>query len=123
MTPSEIINYEDWDVLSFGIKRDEEMELPIDKLNVKYHADMENTRSDMEKYFKGETLDNLPPIEVSYEKGKYYIEDGHHRYAYAKQLGKSKVKVIVTEIKDNPITALGFDSIDDVINIARGNDE
>lgn len=118
-TPSQIINYEDWDKLAFGIKRDEIVKLPTNKLNVKYFADMENTKSDMKKYFDGTPLKDLPPIEVSYEKGKYYIEDGHHRYAYAKQQNIPEVDVIVVDIKDNPITHLGFDSIDDVINIAN----
>lgn len=122
MTPSQIVTYDGWDELAFDIKMDEPMTIPTKDLKVKYKADMENTKSDMKEYFNDKPLSELPPIEVSYEKGNYYIEDGHHRYAYAKQQNIPKVEVIVTDIKDNPITALGFDRIDDVINLVKDDE-
>ena len=116
-TPSEIIRYP-WGKLAFGFDIDDEIILPVKDLKVKYKEDMENTKSDMKTYFKSIPLSKLPPIEVSYEKGKFYIEDGHHRYVYAKQQNIKDVKVKVVDIKDNPILTLGFGSIDDIIKLS-----
>ncbi len=49
-------------------------------------------------------IDLSEPIDVAYEKDKFYIEDGHHRYYAAKILNK-KLKVNL-EIKQNPIEKL-----------------
>ena len=116
-TPSEIVRYP-WDKIAFGFSVDDVITLPVKELKVKYKEDMKNTKSDMKTYFKDVPLSKLPPIEVSYDKGNFYIEDGHHRYVYAKQQGIKEVKVKIEDIKDNPILALGFDSIDDIIKLS-----
>ena len=113
-TPSEIVEH-DWDKLAFGFSEGDTITIPLQSLNIKYKDDMLNTQGDLKKYFDNKSFTDLPPIEVSYEKGKFYIEDGHHRYVYAKKLGLTKVPVYVDRIKDNPILALGFNSIDDII--------
>lgn len=118
-TPSEIVQY-DWDKLAFGFSEDDVIKIPLHSLNVKYKDDMLNTQGDLKKYFNNKSFSNLPPIEVSYEKGKFYIEDGHHRYVYAKKLGINKISVYIDRIKDNPILALGFNSIDDLIKLSLG---
>ena len=113
----EIVNY-DWDKVAFGFSNDNTISIPLNKLNVKYKADMENVNGqDMKKYFKNQPIDKIPPVDVSYQNGKFYIEDGHHRYGYAKQLGMKNIKVKIQDIKDNPITAMGFKSIDDIIKL------
>ncbi len=73
----------------------------------------------MTDYFKNTAFTKLPPIEVSYEKGNFYIEDGHHRYGYARELNLKKIRVKIESIKDNPILALGFSSIDDLIRLKK----
>jgi len=57
------------------------------------------------------TVNLQEPIDVSYSKGKFWIEDGHHRYTAAKILNRSLN--VNLEIKDNPIkkmsNGLGYD--------------
>lgn len=40
---------------------------------------------------------DLPPIELIYASGRYYVVDGHHRVSVAKQLGIRYLDAIVTE--------------------------
>jgi hypothetical protein len=72
------------------------------------------TGQPMRSYFDGIPYDELPPIEGRLSKGKMHIEDGHHRYGYAKELGTKTVPVLVASIDDNPMTALGLD-MDEII--------
>jgi hypothetical protein len=69
----------------------------------------------MVNYFNRKEFKDLTLIDVMYKKGKFHILDGHHRYGYAKELGIKKILVLVKEIADNPITEMGFDSIDELI--------
>jgi hypothetical protein len=112
-TNKEIILSDFWDELAFGIKGGSLINIPIKKLQVKY-SDMDNVigRS-MKEYFKEKPFNSLPPIEVSYENGKFYVEDGHHRLGYAKELGLSHVPTVV-ELRENPFKKFEF-NIDDVI--------
>lgn len=115
----EIVRY-DWDKVAFGFSVDDEIRININDLKVKYKDDLENAiyKIDNEKkfgrHFK-DSFDDLPSIEVSYENGKFYIEDGHHRYYYAKKNNINNVKVKIVDIKENPIIKMGYNSIDDLI--------
>ena len=114
---SGLVNY-DWDRFVFGVSSDDIIDIPIKDLKIQY-TDMENVDGfDMKKYFKGVSLDELPSIEVSLKKGKFYIEDGHHRYGYARQMGIKTIKAEL-QIKDNPFNYLGL-YIDDIIAIKKG---
>lgn len=117
-SPSEIIHYP-WDKIAFGFSIGDTITIPLNKLKVKYKDDMLNTEGSMKSYFKGTPFNDLPLIQVSYDKGKFYIEDGHHRYVYAKQLKLKNIQVEVENIKDNPILALGLDSVDNLINLSK----
>ena len=87
----------------------------MNKLNIKWKDDFDNVKWEVNK--SGLTpkawsskIDLSEPIDVSFEKGKFYIEDGHHRYYAAKTL--NKMLDVNLEIKDNPITKLsnlGYD--------------
>src|ERR1035437_3567078 len=82
--------YYDWDKIAFGFSSDDIIEIPMRSIRVQYN-DMDNvTGFSMRKYFKGAAFEKLPPIEVSFKKGKFYIEEGHHRYGYALELGLKK---------------------------------
>jgi 8-oxo-dGTP pyrophosphatase MutT (NUDIX family) len=116
-TISELVHY-DWDKIAFGFSDGDILTLPLSALRIKYKMDMANVDGkDMAAYFKNTPFNELPLIEVSYEKGKFWIEDGYHRYGYARQLHLKKVDVIV-EIKSNPFLVLGYD-IDDIIEAKK----
>jgi len=114
---SEIVKSEAWDKLAFGFESGAILNIPTKDLKVKYRQDYDNAKDEIESgaYKYKDAWDDLPPIEVALEKGKLYIEDGYHRYYYAK---KNKIPSIRSEvtIKMNPITTLGFKSIDDLIH-------
>lgn len=102
----------DWDKIAFGFSTDEVITLPVSSLKYKYQLDRtEVLGKDMAAYFKQTPFDQLPPIEASFDKGKFWVEDGHHRLQYAKQLGLKEVPVKV-EVRDNPFLILGFDMDD-----------
>lgn len=118
MTPSQIVRF-DFDKLAFGFSVDDVIQVPLKNLKIKYKMDMKNVIGyNMKDYFKGVSFSDLPPIDVIYEKGKFYISDGHHRYGYAKELKLKNINVRIEDIKDNPIITLGFNSIDDIINMS-----
>ena len=121
MSPSEVVRF-NYDKLAFGFTEGDELTLPLRKLKVKYKEDMKNVRGfNMSKYFGGVPFNELPPIEVTYEKSVFYVSDGHHRYGYAVQLGLESVPVVVEKITDNPVTALGFKSIDEIVKLAQSH--
>lgn len=104
------------DRLAFGFSDSDITELPPSKLSIKWKDDLENVKWEVNK--SGLTpkvwaskVDLAEPIDVSYEKGKFFIEDGHHRYFAAKTLGK-KLKINL-EIKENPILKLSNLDYDD----------
>lgn len=96
------------DKVAFGVTSGLK-ELRPEQLKVKHKPDMENVlwdlqKSGLSKRKWAEQVKQVTPIEVSYEKGNYYIEDGHHRYYAAKILG-IPLKANV-EVKGNPIAAI-----------------
>jgi len=117
-TIPELVHY-DWNKIAFGFSNDDVINIPLSKLKIKWKQDMENVIGfDMKEYFDNIPYDSLPPIEASFDGKNFYVEDGHHRYGYAKQLKLKNVPVVV-EITANPFKKLGFD-IDDVVEYKTG---
>ena len=109
--PSEML-----DRLSFGFSADDIIELSPNKLKIKWKEDLSNVKWEVSKSglsprVWSSKVDLSTPIDVSYEKGNFYIEDGHHRYFAAKTLGKNLN--INLEIRSNPITNICDLSYDD----------
>ena len=94
------------DRAAFGFANEDIKELDPKDLNIQWTGDYENVKSEVEnsglsdkEWSKKISLDT--PIEVVYKDGKFYIDDGHHRYFAAKTLGK-KLKVNL-RIEEKPI--------------------
>ena len=91
---------------AFGFSESDVKELNPNKLNIKWKDDLENVKyeikhsglSDVEWSKK---IDLSEPIDVSFSNGKFWIEDGHHRYFAAKTL--NKMLPVDLEIKASPI--------------------
>jgi len=111
------ISIEALDRAAFGFTGDDIKELMPNQLNIKWKDDWENVKWEQNKsglttraYSSKISLEE--PIDVIFEKGKFWIDDGHHRYFAAKTLNKP-LKVNL-EIKQNPIIELSPDlSYDD----------
>lgn len=111
----DIINY-DWDKAALGFSNNTVVKLPIDSINIKYRCDADSIDGvDLNKYF--DYASELPPIEVSFERGKFWLEDGHHRIEYARQLGCDEIAADVT-IKDNPFDYVGM-QLEDILKLKQ----
>lgn len=118
------ISIEALDRAAHGFSVDDIKTLLPNQLNIKWKDDYENVIYEVQR---GAERNNIPfnkykviwskrvnltePIEVAFERGKFYIEDGHHRYFAAKTLGLP-LNVDLT-IKMNPIKVLSKLSYDD----------
>jgi len=98
------------DRAAFGFAAEDIKELDPKDLHIKWKDDMHNVKQEIkdsgltdEEW--SETVNLSEPIEVVYEDGKFYIDDGHHRYWAAKTLGK-KLKVDLVRIYDKPIAKI-----------------
>lgn len=117
---SDVVLY-DWGKTAFGFSVGDMIELDIEDINIKFDADLQNAIYKIDngykfgKHFK-DKFEDLPPVEVVYENGEFYLDDGHHRYYYAKKNDVPKIKAKVVKIVDNPILALGYDSIDELVH-------
>ncbi len=89
-------------MMAFNIKQGIH-EFSPDELNIKWEADLENARYVMEelKTVNPKDVDLSEPINVIYENGKLWVDDGHHRWLSAKLTGRKLKGDLV--IKDNPI--------------------
>jgi hypothetical protein len=97
------------DRLAFGFSDEDIKTLNPDQLNVKWHDDMDNVKweqqkSGLSKVAWAKTINLSEPIDVVFEKNKFYIDDGHHR-TYAAKILKQPLNVNL-DIRMNPITAL-----------------
>lgn len=97
------------DRIAFGFSADDIKTLNPSQLNIKWKVDLDNVYHEIKtkgiapkQWASG--VDLRQPIEIAYEHGKFFVEDGHHRYVAAKILNKPLNVVI--DIKDNPITKL-----------------
>jgi hypothetical protein len=106
------------DRAAFGFSAEDIKTLMPNQLKIKWNDDLEGVKHEIEflrQHSGGNSLSNVMkiwakgadlknPIDVSYEKNAFYIEDGHHRYYAAKILNKPLN--INLEIKMNPIVKL-----------------
>ena len=97
------------DRAAFGFANEDIKELDPKDLNVQWTGDYESVLLEVkdsglsdEEWSKKVSL--ATPIEVVYKDGKFYIDDGHHRYFAAKTLGK-KLKVDL-RIEKKPISKI-----------------
>ena len=96
--------------LAFGFTGEDIKKIHPSKLHIKYKADMENPiyeqqKSGLSKKEWAKTINLSEPIQLSYEKGKFWIEDGHHRYYAAKILNK-ELNVDDVDIRDKAHKAI-----------------
>jgi hypothetical protein len=97
------------DEMAFGFSEKSLKTLSPKDLNIKWKDDLENVEWEIEKSGKSETewakgVNLEEPIDVVFENGKFYVDDGHHRYTAAKILNKDLN--IDLEIKDKPIAKI-----------------
>ena len=111
------------DRAAFGFAVEDITTLMPHQLHIKWKEDLENVKyeiaNDIEHLVRNggdkkkwaEKINLTEPIDVSFEKHKFYIEDGHHRY-YAAKILKKPLNINL-EIKMNPIEelspGLGYD--------------
>ena len=91
---------------AFGFAESDIKTISPDKLEVKYSDDYDQAvanqkNSGLSEKKWAESVDLTEPIQLSYEGGKFKIEDGHNRYLAAKILGKD-LNVDAVDIKDKP---------------------
>jgi len=103
------------DKMAFGFSEDEIKTLEPNQLNIKWKDDWNNVKEEVQNSGLSKTawakkINLSEPIEVSYKKGKFWVEDGHHRTFAAKVL--KKPLNISLSIEENPIIAMGYDSYD-----------
>jgi GNAT superfamily N-acetyltransferase len=97
------------DEMAFGFSEKSLKTLSPKDLNIKWKEDMVNVEHVIKKSGKSETewakgVNLEEPIDVVFENGKFYVDDGHHRYTAAKILNKDLN--INLEIKDKPIAKI-----------------
>lgn len=104
------------DRLAFGFSSEDIKTISPKKLRIKWRDDMDNVvwevnKSGLTPKEWSKKINLNEPIDVSFENGKFYIEDGHHRYFAAKTL--NKLLNVELEINSNPITKLSNLGYDD----------
>jgi len=112
------ISIEALDRAAFGFSSEDIKTLMPNQLSIKWKDDLENVKFEIQLLLKklkvinpktvlkiwAEAVDLTEPIDVTFEKSKFFIEDGHHRYYAAKILNKPLN--VNLEIKTNPIVKL-----------------
>ena len=110
------LSIEALDRAAYGFTSEDIKTLMPNKLHIKWKDDWENVKweqekSGLSKELYSKKINLKEPIDVSFEKGKFYVEDGHHRL-FAASVLKKPLNVNL-EIKDNPIIklapTLGYD--------------
>ena len=112
------ISTEVLDRAAFGFSEGDVKTIDPNRLSIKWKDDYVNVmwqveRSGLSYVQWSKQIDLSEPIDVSYEDGKFFVEDGHHRYVAAKTLN---IKLNCNlEIKVNPIKilapTLGYDDL------------
>lgn len=120
------------DKVAFGFSDEDIKTIDPRKLNIKWKDDLDNVLWEVKKSGLtpkkwSEKVDLSEPIDVSYSNGKFWIEDGHHRYYEAKTLGKLLNANV--EITDKPIAKImgsknyNYDKfIRDIYNISQSKE-
>ena len=103
----EQMDMDDLDRMAFGHASGEIIDIKPRDIKIQYRGDLENPEY---KFEKGgmewvRSVDFSEPVEVSIKTdGKFYLEDGHHRWFAAKKLGiPLKAKI---EVKGKPIEVI-----------------
>ncbi len=93
------------DNMAFGITEGVH-ELPLDIIKIKYEDDYRNAVEEINEglWQPEEGIEN-EPIDVSLERGVYWLEDGHHRFVAFTLVGRDRILANLT-IKDNPVRVL-----------------
>lgn len=99
----------------FGFTTGDILDLDPRKLKIKWKDDW------IGAYPYDGDVDSMPPIEVSYEKGKFFVEDGHHRLKTALRQKKKTIKCEVESIRDKVVIKLGFQNYDDMLKTIYAN--
>ena len=117
------------DRAAYGFDAEDIKTLMPNQLHIKWRDDYSSVlwevqKSGLSKRAWAKKINLSEPIDVSYEKNKFYIEDGHHRYYAAKVLNKPLN--VNLEINQNPITTLApklsYDEFHrEVFNQVKGN--
>jgi len=130
------LSIDELDKAAFGFTAESIKTLMPEQLKIKWKLDMRNVRLEIIDFCEkngysipkgtkiwANNINLTEPIEVSYEKNGFYIEDGHHRFFAAKV--RNKPLNVVLEIKQNPITALSGLEYDDfhrcIFSQVKGN--
>jgi hypothetical protein len=94
---------------AFGFAVGDIVTLMPDQIGIQYPGDLENPEGAIEgmgdpvAWAKSVSL--RQPIDVTYRKGQFWVEDGHHRWTAARIRNKP-LRCKVVKIDDNPILAL-----------------
>lgn len=101
------------DRAAFGFTEDSLKTLMPNQLKIKWKDDWNNVKAEVRDSEKigisklewAKKINLAEPIDVIYENGKFYIDDGHHR-TYAAKILKKPLNINL-QIKDNPFKYLG----------------
>lgn len=101
----ELVNMEidELDKIAFGYTSGQIIDIKTKDINL-YLPDIENAEYKFKIYGMEwvKSVDLSEPVSLSIKQdGKFYLEDGHHRYFCAKKLGKNLIAEI--DIKGNPV--------------------
>lgn len=107
------ISNEALDRAAFGFTETDIKTLMPDQLKIKWKTDWANVKYEIEIAVKkgiskiqwAKTINLTEPIDVVFENGNFYVDDGHHRTYAAKILNKPLN--VNLEIRDNPFKYLG----------------
>lgn len=94
------------DRLAFGFSDEDIKTLSPSQIKIKWKEDLENVlweiqKSGLSKIQWAKKINLSEPVDVSFEKNNFYLEDGHHRYVAAKIL--KKPLNVNLEIKSSPV--------------------
>ena len=100
------------DRAAFGFADSDIKTLMPNQLKIKWKQDWENVKqeqlnSGLSKLQYAKKINLTEPIDVVYERGNFYVDDGHHRLFAARVLNKP-LNVNLT-IEESPLKYLGYD--------------
>lgn len=107
------ISNEALDRAAFGFTEEDIKTLMPNQLKIKWKHDWANVKFEQAEYARrgmskiewAKKINLTEPIDVVFENGNFYVDDGHHR-TYAAKILNLPLNVNL-EIKDNPFKYLG----------------
>ena len=99
----------DLDKIAFGFSIEDIRKLWPSQLGILHKIDLEEVYVEIQKSGLSEKqyakkIDISKPIDVIFKNGKFWLEDGHHRYVAASILGKELS--VVVEMKDDAVNKI-----------------